>query len=169
MIAAAPRVLLPGRGLGRRRHAAAQRQRARGSSAAAEAAGAGHLPGDAAAVRAFRGRPAQCLGVLPQTVRKLTPAPGRPVPHMGWNPLHIVREDPLLEGVAEGEYAVLRAQLRRAVSPTARWRRADYGVPHCRGGAQGQLLGHAVSSRALRHGRRAHSAQFSGAASDACC
>ena len=47
---------------------------------------------------------AQCLGILPQTVRKLTPAPGRPVPHMGWNRLHILNEDPLLEGVAEGEY-----------------------------------------------------------------
>jgi imidazole glycerol-phosphate synthase subunit HisH len=48
--------------------------------------------------------PAQCLGVLPQTVRKLASAPGRPIPHMGWNQLHIVREDPLLAGVADGEY-----------------------------------------------------------------
>ena len=48
--------------------------------------------------------PAQCLGILPQTVRKLEPTAGRPVPHMGWNRLHIAHPDPLLDGIAEGEY-----------------------------------------------------------------
>jgi glutamine amidotransferase len=46
----------------------------------------------------------QCLGVLPDTVRRLRALPGKPVPHMGWNQLEGRREDPLLEGIAEREY-----------------------------------------------------------------
>jgi imidazole glycerol-phosphate synthase subunit HisH len=45
-----------------------------------------------------------CLGVLPGAVRRLEAAPGRPVPHMGWNQLDRAREDPLLAGIASGEY-----------------------------------------------------------------
>ena len=45
-----------------------------------------------------------CLGILPGTVRKLQPAPGRPVPHMGWNRLTAPGQDPLLEGIEAGEY-----------------------------------------------------------------
>jgi glutamine amidotransferase len=48
--------------------------------------------------------PTECLGILPGTVRRLQPAPGRPVPHMGWNQLVPAREDPLLEGVARNDY-----------------------------------------------------------------
>jgi glutamine amidotransferase len=72
--------------------------------------------------------PAQCLGILPQTVRKLAPAPGRPVPHMGWNRLHIVREDPLLEGVAESEYLYFVHSYAAPVSTTT-LATSDYGVP----------------------------------------
>jgi imidazole glycerol-phosphate synthase subunit HisH len=46
----------------------------------------------------------ECLGVLPGKVRRLEAAPGRPVPHMGWNQLTEPREDPLLEGIDPGEY-----------------------------------------------------------------
>ena len=42
---------------------------------------------------------AQGLSLLPGAVRALTPAPERPVPHMGWNRLQVLREDPLLEGL----------------------------------------------------------------------
>jgi glutamine amidotransferase len=45
-----------------------------------------------------------CLGILPDTVRRLRTAPGRPVPHMGWNQLKGRREDPLLEGIAANDY-----------------------------------------------------------------
>jgi glutamine amidotransferase len=48
--------------------------------------------------------PTECLGVLPGTVRLLEAAPGRPVPHMGWNQLTDCREDPLLDGIEPGEY-----------------------------------------------------------------
>lgn len=47
----------------------------------------------------------KCLGILPSTVRGLEAAPGRPVPHMGWNTLRPLKPDPLLEGVTEGDYA----------------------------------------------------------------
>ena len=33
-----------------------------------------------------------CLGLLPGTVRKLEPGPGRPVPHMGWSRLDVAAE-----------------------------------------------------------------------------
>jgi glutamine amidotransferase len=46
-----------------------------------------------------------CLGILPQAVRSLKAAPGHPVPHMGWNELRVLKADPLLEGIGEGEYA----------------------------------------------------------------
>jgi len=45
-----------------------------------------------------------CLGILPDTIKRLHPATGRPVPHMGWNQLLPVRDDPLLEGIARNEY-----------------------------------------------------------------
>ena len=46
-----------------------------------------------------------CLGLLPGRVDAIAPAPDRPVPHMGWNRLRIVRDDPLLEGVEDGAHA----------------------------------------------------------------
>ena len=45
----------------------------------------------------------RCLGILPGTVERLVPAPGRPVPHMGWNTLESGQPDPLLEGIPAGE------------------------------------------------------------------
>ncbi|HEX5462390.1 MAG TPA: imidazole glycerol phosphate synthase subunit HisH [Steroidobacteraceae bacterium] len=46
----------------------------------------------------------ECLGLLPGAVRRLDAVAGRPVPHMGWNQLAEVREDPLLTGIGPGEY-----------------------------------------------------------------
>ena len=46
----------------------------------------------------------ECLGILPGTARHLQAAPGRPVPHMGWNQLSDSRPDPLLAGIEPGEY-----------------------------------------------------------------
>jgi glutamine amidotransferase len=49
--------------------------------------------------------PTECLGVLPDKVHRLHAAPGRPVPHMGWNQLSCDREDPLLDGIRNDDYA----------------------------------------------------------------
>lgn len=43
----------------------------------------------------------QCLGILPGAVRALEPAPGRPVPHMGWSRL-AVRDGTI--GLKSGDY-----------------------------------------------------------------
>lgn len=42
-----------------------------------------------------------CLGIIPGQVRALEPAPGRPVPHMGWSRVE-VSDDGI--GLADGDY-----------------------------------------------------------------
>lgn len=45
------------------------------------------------------------LDLLPGQVKAISSAPDRPVPHMGWSPLSLCREDPLLDGVKDGSFA----------------------------------------------------------------
>lgn len=45
-----------------------------------------------------------CLGLMPGRAARF-PAGGLPVPHMGWNELHIRRTHPLIEGLVDGDYA----------------------------------------------------------------
>jgi glutamine amidotransferase len=127
VISEAPRVLLPGVG-----SALAAMQRLTASGLAA------HLPklkqpvlgiclGMQLLFLKSEEGPAQCLGVLPQTVRRLEPVAGRPVPHMGWNRLRIVRTDPLLDGVAEGEYVYFVHSFAAPVSGNT-LASAEYGV-----------------------------------------
>jgi glutamine amidotransferase len=49
--------------------------------------------------------PADCLAVIPGVAARLVEAPGRPVPHMGWNTLEIVAGCPLLTGLTDRDYA----------------------------------------------------------------
>jgi glutamine amidotransferase len=70
--------------------------------------------------------PTDCLGILSDTVRRLQPAPGRPVPHMGWNQLEPVREDPLLDGVARNDYVYFVHSYAAPVSDIT-LATADYG------------------------------------------
>ncbi len=46
-----------------------------------------------------------CLGIIPGRAERFDDAPGLPVPHIGWNTLAIDAPSPLLEGLANGEYA----------------------------------------------------------------
>lgn len=46
-----------------------------------------------------------CLGLIPVTVRRLAPAPGVRVPHMGWNRLRLRGAHPLLDGLAHDAQA----------------------------------------------------------------
>ena len=46
-----------------------------------------------------------CLGLLPGRVRKLAPARGARVPHMGWNSLEPTRAASLLDGIVAGAQA----------------------------------------------------------------
>ena len=43
-----------------------------------------------------------CLGLLPGRVRRMRPATGLRVPHMGWNRLNPRGRSPLLEGIPDG-------------------------------------------------------------------
>jgi imidazole glycerol-phosphate synthase subunit HisH len=70
----------------------------------------------------------QCLGILADTVRRLEAAPGRPVPHMGWNELEGRRENPLLEGLAAREYAYFVHSYAAPVSQHT-LATTDYGGP----------------------------------------
>jgi glutamine amidotransferase len=49
--------------------------------------------------------PAGCLGIIPGRATRFAEAPGRPVPHSGWNTLGIRRESALLAGLADEDYA----------------------------------------------------------------
>jgi imidazole glycerol-phosphate synthase subunit HisH len=46
----------------------------------------------------------ECLGVINGTVQRLHAAPGRPVPHMGWNCCQVTANDPLLRGISAADY-----------------------------------------------------------------
>lgn len=48
---------------------------------------------------------ATMLGFIPGTVRRIPVRDDLPVPHMGWSQLRGLKDDPLLEGVDEGDYA----------------------------------------------------------------
>jgi imidazole glycerol-phosphate synthase subunit HisH len=72
--------------------------------------------------------PTRCLGVLPSTAHVLKAAPGRPVPHTGWNELKCLKADPLLEDVADGEYVYFVHSYAAPVSEHS-LAVAEYGVP----------------------------------------
>ncbi|HUK02492.1 MAG TPA: imidazole glycerol phosphate synthase subunit HisH [Steroidobacteraceae bacterium] len=72
--------------------------------------------------------PADCLGVLHDSVQRLRAAPGRPVPHMGWNQLAIEHSDPLLEGISSGEYVYFVHGFAAPVGE-ATLATTDYGGP----------------------------------------
>jgi glutamine amidotransferase len=71
--------------------------------------------------------PVNCLGVIPGSIGKLQSEPGKPVPHMGWNQMTPVREDPLLEGVSSLDHVYF---VHSFFAPTSRATVAitDYGV-----------------------------------------
>ena len=68
-----------------------------------------------------------CLGILPDSVRRLQPMAGRPVPHMGWNQLSPVRQDPLLDGIAPNDYVYFVHSFAVPVSDVT-LASADYGI-----------------------------------------
>lgn len=72
--------------------------------------------------------PTPCLGVIPGTVGKLQAEPGRPVPHMGWNQMTVVKPDPLIDGVTGIDYVYF---VHSFAAPTSDATVAvtEYGVP----------------------------------------
>ncbi len=47
---------------------------------------------------------ADCLGIIEGRARRFDPAPGRPVPHMGWNRVGKTRNARLLDGIPDGAH-----------------------------------------------------------------
>ena len=69
-----------------------------------------------------------CLGVLPGTVKLLEAAERRPVPHMGWNQLAFLRDDPLLTGIEQNDYAYFVHSYAAPVSDVT-VSKTEYGQP----------------------------------------
>ncbi|NBU26234.1 MAG: imidazole glycerol phosphate synthase subunit HisH [Gammaproteobacteria bacterium] len=84
-----------------------------------------------------------CLGLLPGRVTALVPAPGRPVPHMGWNTLQTVRPDPLLAGLGADDwvYFVHGYHVPAEDADAALLARTDYGVPVTAAVRRGNFMG----------------------------
>ena len=68
-----------------------------------------------------------CLGILPETVRRLVPAPGLPVPLMGWNQLNPLKDDPILSGIGANDYVYFVHSYAAPVAAVT-LATADYGV-----------------------------------------
>ena len=64
-----------------------------------------------------------CLGVIPGQVRRLEPAPERPIPHMGWSAVQVEDES---VGLTSGEYVYFAHSFACDDGP-ATVARADYG------------------------------------------
>lgn len=126
-IASAPRVVLPGVGA-----AADAMQRLR-SSGVAELLPTLQQPvlgiclGMQLLFKRSEEGETQCLGILPDAVRRLQPSPGLPVPHMGWNQLEPLRADPLLEGIGPDDYVYFVHSYAAPVSAVT-LAAADYGI-----------------------------------------
>lgn len=124
----APRVILPGVG------AAADAMRRLVSSGVAEVLPRLKQPvlgiclGMQLLFRASEEGSSTCLGILPETVHRLVPSPGLPVPHMGWNQLVPLRDDPLLEGIQRNDHAYF---VHSYVAPVSEVTLAatEYGTP----------------------------------------
>ena len=66
------------------------------------------------------------LGLLPGRVRRLDVP--LPVPHMGWNRLHLRQPHPLLEGIAEGAHVYFVHSYYCAAAPDVVLAATDYAV-----------------------------------------
>ncbi|HUN25325.1 MAG TPA: imidazole glycerol phosphate synthase subunit HisH [Steroidobacteraceae bacterium] len=126
-IAAAARVILPGVGSARdaMRRLAASGLAARLPSLAQPVLGI--CLGMQLLYRASEEGATPCLGVLPDTVRRLPSTPGLPVPHMGWNQLSPCADDPLMESVPAGAHVYFVHSFAAPVTAATR-ATTHYGV-----------------------------------------
>lgn len=82
----------------------------------------------------------RCLGILPGRARRFLPDPARPVPHMGWNRIAVLRESPLLAGMAADEYFYFVHSYALPVSADT-IASSDYGGPFAAIVGCGNFLG----------------------------
>jgi imidazole glycerol-phosphate synthase subunit HisH len=82
------------------------------------------------------------LGVFKGTVRRFADAPGRKVPHVGWNQLHIRQPNPLLDGVAGDSFAYfVHSYYVDPVRPELVVATTDYGLDFASVVARGNVFG----------------------------
>lgn len=67
-----------------------------------------------------------CLGIVPGRVSRMPASPERPVPHMGWNQLEPLRDDPLFHGIGRGDHVYFVHSYAVPVGPDT-LAAADYG------------------------------------------
>jgi glutamine amidotransferase len=70
----------------------------------------------------------QCLGIIPGRAARFAEAPGRPVPHIGWNTMDIERQSALLIGLKADDYAYFVHSYALPVS-SATVASTRYGAP----------------------------------------
>ena len=82
----------------------------------------------------------RCLGLLPGRVEQFADRDGYPVPHMGWNQLEFSARDPLLRGIARGDYVYF---VHGYAVPVGAWTvaTADYGGSFSAVVRQGNFMG----------------------------
>jgi glutamine amidotransferase len=82
------------------------------------------------------------LGWIHGLVEGLNPSPGLPVPHVGWNVLHLARPHPVLAGLGDQPHAYFThsyAFRPEDEKEAAAW--CDYGGPFAAAVARGNLIG----------------------------
>lgn len=135
----APRVLLPGvgsaqdamsrlRATGLDRVLPQLRQPVLGICLGMQLLGEGSEEGDVA-----------CLGVMPGRARRFTPAPGRPVPHMGWNQLQATPGVALFAGLPAAPWCYFVHSYALPVTP-ATIATCDYGGAFAAAARAGNFL-----------------------------
>ena len=82
----------------------------------------------------------ECLGILPGTAEPFSPAPDRPVPHMGWNQARPVADDPLFEGVDGGAWFYFVHSYALPTGPTTS-AVTEYGEPFTAAARKGNFFG----------------------------
>ncbi len=83
---------------------------------------------------------APCLGAISGTAQRMTAAPGRPVPHMGWNQLTATAYAPLLDGIETGERAYFVHSYAVPIGPET-VAATHYGEPFSAVVARGNFFG----------------------------
>lgn len=83
---------------------------------------------------------AECLGIIAGTVERLEDAPR--LPHMGWNELRLVRQDPLFEGVGPAPlFYFVHSYAPVPVDPAVVLATATHGHPLVAAVRQGNVWG----------------------------
>lgn len=80
------------------------------------------------------------LGLVAGTVRRIPAAPGRPVPHMGWNTCRSLRSEPLFAGISDTDYFYFVHSYAAVVTDSS-CAAVDYGAPWCAAMRSGNFCG----------------------------